>query len=573
MNKFIELLECEGELRRVVVEVDPVLEIAEITDRVVKAGGPALLFENTGTGFPVLTNMLGSERRLELALGGLGDVSRKISGMASTAMSGNKLKMVPLLGRVARWLPRRVRGRGACQQVRLESLDALPILKSWPHDGGRFVTLPLVHTADPHTGARNVGMYRMQVTDGLTTGMHWHVHKTGERHYRAWQADANSSSRMPVTVCLGGDPVYTYCATAPLPDGVDEYLLAGFLRGRAVRTVKCLTNNLWVPEDCDFVIEGYVDTAEPKFMEGPFGDHTGFYSLEDLYPRFHVTAITHRRGAVWPATVVGVPPQEDYFIALATERIFLEPLRLMHPEIVDLHMPAAGVAHNLALISIDASYPGQALKVAAAMWGAGQMMFNKVLLVLPSDVGLHDTAEIARRVRSADLSRDVLFGRGVADALDHAATTPGIGGKIALDLTSTDSVQPTSGNALSLADWGVMMVFDGKVPDDTAEAKYIVLADEAARELTPRELLWHVAANVDPERDIALRGGRLLIDGRTKAGRGAGYPSRTPNVVVSSPETIALVDTRWAEYGLGDLIPSPSQRYQGLVYSDKAKVE
>ncbi len=328
LSQFIELLERVGELRRITADVDPVLEIAEITDRVTKAGGPALLFENTGTGFPVLTNMFGSERRLALAIGNVDEVPQRIGGMLATAFSGHKLKMLPMLGRMARWMPRKVRGRGECQQERLDSLYALPVLKCWPHDGGRFVTLPLVHTVDAKTGARNVGMYRMQVVDGLTTGMHWHIHKTGERHYREWQA---AGKKMPVTICLGGDPVYTYCATAPLPDGIDEYLLAGFLRGRAVRLVRCLTNELWVPEDCDFVIEGYVDTAEAKFMEGPFGDHTGFYSLEDLYPYFHVTAITHRRGAVYPATVVGVPPQEDYFIARATERIFLEPLKLMQP--------------------------------------------------------------------------------------------------------------------------------------------------------------------------------------------------------------------------------------------------
>ncbi len=518
LSEYITRLEREGELRRVTAAVDPVLEIAEITDRVFKAGGPALLFENTGTEFPVLTNMFGSERRLAMAIGSLDDVSEKINGMLSTALSGRKLQMLPMLGKMARWMPRKVCGRGECQKVTLDSLDALPILKSWPHDGGRFVTLPLVHTIDPKTGARNMGIYRMQVLDGHTTGMHWHIHKTGERHYREWQ---KLNKQMPVTICLGGDPVYTYCATAPMPDGVDEYLLAGFLRGRAVRLVKCLTNELWVPEDCDFVIEGYVDTTEEKFMEGPFGDHTGFYSLEDLYPYFHVTAITRRHGAVYPATVVGIPPQEDYFIALATERIFIEPLRLLQSELTDMHMPAAGVAHNLALVSIDVSYPGQALKVAAAMWGAGQMMFNKVLLVLPSDVGLHDTAEIARRFRNADLTRDVLFGRGVADALDHAATTAGVSGKIALDLTCVQAqddyrgrTSPKLQDTEFIEDWGVLAVYNGEIPDDTIDAKYIVLADKAAQGLAAEELLWHVLANIDPERDIELRGTSLIIDGR-----------------------------------------------------------
>lgn len=634
LSDFVALLEREGELRRVTAVVDPVLEVAEITDRVVKAGGPALLFENTGTGFPVLTNMFGSQRRMELALGDMKQVEARIAKLTSAASGPvKKLRMLPMLGEAAGWLPRKVRGRGECQQVTLGSLDELPILKSWPHDGGRFVTLPLVHTISPVTGARNVGMYRMQVVDGLTTGMHWHVHKTGEKHYREWREFARgdtqppvhhgasrqtdeaakkyspcTGTRMPVTVCLGGDPAYTYCATAPLPDGMDEYLLAGFLRRWAVRLVKCLTNDLWVPEDCDFVIEGYVDTAEEKFMEGPFGDHTGFYSLEDLYPYFHVTAITHRRGAIYPATVVGVPPQEDFHLALATERIFLGALRLIQPEVSDMWMPAAGVAHNLALVSVDVSYPGQALKVASAMWGAGQMMFNKALVLLPSGVDIRDLVEVARRVRNADPASDVMFGRGVLDALDHATATPGQGGKIVLDLTaergeysaqpSGDRERPCSGQAemdaagtiirkarprsgytphdiydYLLEEWGVLAVYGGEMPRDTRGAKYVVLTDEAARGLSAEDLLWHVAANTDPERDIKLSDGVLIIDGRTKTGRGEGYPVRVPNVVVSSPETVAQVDSRWEEYGLGDFIPSPSRRYDGLVYSDGAEIK
>ncbi len=613
LSEYVALLEREGELLRVRTQVDSELEIAEITDRVCKSadGGPALLFENTGTDFPVLTNMLGSERRLELALGGLADAEQRLSELLAMATKpAKKIGMLPVLGRVASWMPRKVRGRGECQREVVRSLDELPVLKCWPHDAGRFITLPLVHTVDPQTGARNVGMYRMQVVDGSTTGMHWHIHKTGERHYKQWKrmsecddahlidqktnplrsssdreinpgkhrndkdSEARSTvGRMPVTVCLGGDPVYTYAATAPLPDGIDEYLLAGFLRRRAVRLVRCLTNELWVPEDCDFVIEGYVDTAESKFMEGPFGDHTGFYSLEDMYPYFHVTAITRRRDAVYPATIVGIPPQEDLYIARATERLFLEPLRLMQPEVRDLWMPAEGVAHNLALVAVDVSYPGQAFKVAAAMWGAGQMMFDKVLVVLPAGVDLHDLSAVARRVRNADVASDVLFGRGVSDVLDHAATVTGVGGKIALDLTvERKDKKPKCGSGRLIEEWGVVVVYDGVVPDAAEDVNYIVMADEAARGLTDAELLWHVAANTDPVRDIELCDGRLVIDGRTKIRRGDGYPARVPNVVVSALQTIALVDSHWTEYGLGDFIPSPSLHYGGLVYSDGAEV-
>ncbi len=416
--EYVAALERAGELVRVAAEVDPVLEIAELTDRESKrpGGGRALLFERTGTSFPVLTNMMGSDRRIALALGveSLDDLTRRIESLFSeltapkTSLS-DKLRMLPLLERMSRWLPRNRRGRGACQQVVRTGdevrLSELPVLKCWPFDGGRFVTFPLVHTVDPESGVRNVGMYRMQVFSERSTGMHWHVHKTGEKHYRAYR---RLGRRMPVAVCLGGDPAYAYAATAPMPDDLDEYLLAGFLRGRPVELVRCLTCDLRVPADCDFVIEGYVDPSEEKAVEGPFGDHTGFYSLEDLYPVFHVTAITRRRDAVYPATIVGVPPQEDAYIAKATERIFLAPIRrAMLPEADDLWMPWQGVAHNIAVANIRTAYPGQGLKTASSLWGAGQMMFNKFLLVVstPDDVRQAGVlASLLRRVRLPECS-------------------------------------------------------------------------------------------------------------------------------------------------------------------------
>ena len=383
LREFIERLEREGELVRVAAEVSPVEEIAELTDRMAKqpGGGKAILFERTGTDFPVVTNLMGSERRMALALGveSLDGLTRRIDALlhevtTPKATLWEKLRMLPLLGEMARWMPRSRRGRGPCQEVVLRGeaarLSLLPVLKCWPEDGGRFVTLPMVHTLDPDTGVRNVGMYRMQVFDDRTTGMHWHVHKTGARHYDGYRRQGR---RMPVAVALGGDPVYAYAATAPMPDNMDEYLLAGFLRRRPVELVRCLTCGIEVPADCDFVIEGYVDPAEEKTVEGPFGDHTGFYSLEDRYPRFHVTAITHRRDAVYPATVVGVPPEEDAYIAEATERIFLAPIRLaVQPEVRDLWMPTAGTAHNLAVVAIERRYEGQAHKVAQSLWGRGR---------------------------------------------------------------------------------------------------------------------------------------------------------------------------------------------------------
>ena len=364
-------------------------------------GGKALLFENTGTEFPVITNMMGSERRMAMALGveDLNSISERIDALLAGALSPKgsmweKMKMLPLLADVAKWFPQNISGRGACQQVVWQGDDVdmnrLPLLHSWECDGGAFVTLPMVNTVDPETGVRNVGMYRMQRFDGKTTGMHWHIHKTGARHYDAYK---RLGRKMPVVVALGGDPAYTYAATAPMPDNMDEYLLAGFLRQKPVKLVKAITCDIRVPEDCDFVIEGYVDPAEEKVVEGDFGDHTGFYSLKDLYPKFHVTCITHRKDAIYPATVVGVPPQEDAYIAEATEKIFLAPIRLaVQPEVEDLWMPIEGTAHNLAAVSIRNRYMGQAHKVAQSLWGAGQMMFNKYMVIASDE---HDIRSFA----------------------------------------------------------------------------------------------------------------------------------------------------------------------------------
>ncbi|MCC8035550.1 MAG: menaquinone biosynthesis decarboxylase [Rikenellaceae bacterium] len=605
LRQYIDRLESAGQLVRVAAEVDPVYEIAEITDRISKmaGGGKALFFENTGTGFPVLTNMMGSDARIAAALGAgsLDEITARLDTLVSEALSPKegfweKLSMLPLLAGAARWMPRKSGGRGECQQVVYRGdaadLSLLPVLKCWPGDGGRFITLPLVHTVDPVTGARNVGMYRMQVTGKNSTGMHWHLHKTGERHYREYK---KSGRRMPVTVCLGGDPVYTYCATAPMPDNLDEYLLAGFLRDRSVRLVECLTNGLYVPSDCDFVIEGYVDPAEDKFMEGPFGDHTGFYSLEDLYPRFHITAITHRQDAVYPATIVGIPPQEDVYIAKATEKIFLAPIRAaVQPEITDIYMPPAGVAHNLALVSIDNSYPGQAFKVAGSMWGAGQMMFNKIMIVAGADTDLRDPRQVAACIRGLCIPQDVLFSRGVLDVLDHSTAVTGFGGKLMLDITPgrqsgrvalPENIPLPEGAAAvetSLAlEWAAVLVGcdNGRQIDLKGLAralkwsgiKFIVAVDMAVLKLCPEEILWHAAGNFDPVRDATIVEGIITADARTKMPFREGLPVRVPNVVVSSPETIALVDGRWPEYGLGDFIGSPSRRYRPLMYGEEAE--
>ena len=600
--EFIEKLECAGELIRIGTPVSSELEIAEITDRMVKTegGGKALLFEKTDKGFPVLTNLYGSERRMAMALGveSLTDISERFDALIGTVTSPkesfiDKLRLLPLLGEASKWFPRKKKGRGACQQVILEgeaaNLSLLPILKCWPHDGGRFVTLPMVHTIDPERGIRNVGMYRMQVFDDHTTGMHWHRHKTGARHYEVYKA---RGERMPVSVAIGGDPVYAYSATAPVPDGIDEYLLAGLLRGKPVKLVKCITNDIYVPEDCDFVIEGYVDTAEEKVLEGDFGDHTGFYSLKDYYPKFHVTAITYRKDAVYPATIVGIPPQEDAYIAMATERIFLAPIRLvMQPEVEDMYMPSAGTQHNITIISMRQLYERQASKVALGLWGAGQMMFNKYLLLTPASTNIRSEEEMAWLMRNCDLRESLIRSEGIYDVLDHATATCGYGGKVALDLTNVaerceeivfDSEALPKGitaDTTILDKWGALLLFvDNDLDVDASEVakatncNFVALFDQRAEKMSANELLWLGAANTEPTRDITLHNSTLVIDARAKRPDAKSEnPSRWPNIVTSDKATIELVDSRWEEYGIGEKISSPSERYGVLKLSEGAQ--
>ena len=611
LREFVERLEACGELVRIKAKVDTRYEITEITDRVSKSegGGKALLFENTGTEYPVLMNMMGSDRRMAMALGvdDLSDIAKRIDDLLKGVMSPknslmDKLRMLPLLNDVAKWFPRKVSGRGECQQVVWcgddVDLARLPILKSWDADGGPFVTLPMVCTLDPESGIPNMGMYRMQVFDSRTTGMHWHRHKTGARHYDGYK---RLGRRMPVSVVLGGDPAYIYSATAPMPDNMDEMLLAGMLRRKPVRLVKCLTNDIWVPADADFVLEGYVDPAEDLVVEGPFGDHTGFYSLTDLYPRFHVEAITSRRDAIYPATIVGVPPMEDAYIAKATERIFLAPIRLaIQPEVRDLYMPIAGTAHNLALVSIAHRYEGQATKVAQGLWGAGQMMFNKYMIVAPEGCNVRSTEEVFSLLRALDPQRDLICSDGVLDVLDHSSPTTGYGSKLAVDLTAIDptvapeefrvplTARPVGGVELFDTQfakrWGVLVLYAEREWRERVDVeayinengfddmKFVVLFDRgAAGYMQPSDLLWLAAANTDPRRDIRLYGQTLIIDARSKRPGYGNNPKRFPNVVTSVPDVIHHVDERWAEYGLGELIESPSRRYRKLWLSDGAQ--
>ncbi|MBR2368049.1 MAG: menaquinone biosynthesis decarboxylase [Alistipes sp.] len=611
LREYIAKLEDAGELQRISTRVDTRFEIAEITDRISKSegGGKALLFENTGTQYPVLMNMMGSDRRMALALGvdDLDDISKRIDDLLKEVMSPkntltDKLRMLPLLGDVAKWFPRKVKGRGECQEVVWSGddvdLNRLPILTSWGCDGGRFITLPMVCSIDPDTGIPNMGMYRMQVFDSKTTGMHWHRHKTGARHYDGYK---RTGRRMPVSVALGGDPAYIYSATAPMPDNMDEMLLAGMLRRKPVKLVKCLTNDIWVPADCDFILEGYVDTSEELAVEGAFGDHTGFYSLTDLYPRFHIVAITSRRDAIYPATIVGVPPMEDAYIAKATERIFLAPIRLaVQPEVRDLYMPEAGTAHNLAIVSIAKRYLGQPNKVAQGLWGAGQMMFNKYLLITPEDTNIRSKSDMFRLLRGLNVERNLIWSEGILDVLDHATPTTGYGSKLAIDLTDIDAdstpesfpvprtAHPEGGvelfNTEYTSELGLLVLYAAREWQERVDVeryldkngiegiKYVALFDYgAAGYMRGYDLLWLAAANTDPRRDIHIYKGIVIIDARSKRPGYGNNPRRFPNVVTSLPETIHLVDDRWEEYGLGEKIESPSRRYRKLWLSDRAE--
>ena len=467
---FIRQLEQAGELKRVRQPFATELEITELADREMKSpgGGKALLFEkptvNGGASpFPLAINTLGSWKRMAMSLGAnsVDEAAAELGALIQAKPPSSWREALGLLGKamdLRHAKPRQVK-TGPCKEVIQRFDDApsrnspwppapgvekpaegpfptllnLPIQKCWPLDGGRFITLPCVVTRDPDTAQRNLGMYRMQVYDERATGMHWQLQKVGARHGRRYY---ESGTRMPVAVFLGGDPVFTFCATAPLPDGLDEFLLAGYLRKQSVDLVKCETSDLEVPANADFVLEGYVDPREPLRQEGPFGDHTGFYTLPEPYPVFHITAITHRRDAVYPATVVGVPPMEDFYIGSASLKLFLPVLKMNFPELVDIALPAEGVFHNLVFVSIRKSYPMQAYKVMHGLWGMGQMMFTKYMVVVDEEVDVQNTSEVLFRLcANTDPQRDAIFSKGPADVLDHATSQMAVGSKMGIDAT------------------------------------------------------------------------------------------------------------------------------------------
>jgi len=459
LQDLVSFLEARGHLARIKEYLSPYLEITEVTDRVVKNRGPALLFERpTDYEFPVLTNIYGSLERMNWifdteSLDSLGGRFKEFLDLKPPGSFVEKIKLLPKLKELAFALPKLIKD-AACQEIvqtKEADLRELPVLTCWPKDGGPFITLPVVITRDPENGRRNAGMYRMQVYDTRTAGMHWHIHKGGATHFR------KANERFPVAVALGPDPITTYAATAPLPEDIDEFLLAGFLRQKRVEVVKCVTCDLEVPAEAQFILEGYVVPGETR-VEGPFGDHTGFYSPADNYPVFHLTAITRRKNPLYPATIVGMPPMEDAFLGKATERLFLPLIRTQLPEIVDMNLPIEGVFHNLCFVSIDKRYPGHAAKVMHALWGLGQMMFTKIIMVFDREVNVQDAGEVLFYLgANIDPARDLHLAKGPVDALDHASSLPHLGSKLGFDCTRK---WPEEGYG---REWPELIRMDGEV--------------------------------------------------------------------------------------------------------------
>ncbi len=600
LRDFMATLERTGELLRISAPVSRELEITQITDLASKSpgGGKALLFENVERSrFPVLTNAFGSERRICLALGvpDLDTLAARLRRFIETGPPKSPaatLKMLPLAFDLLRFLPRKTK-KAPCQEVVLTGeavdLSILPVLKCWPLDGGPFVTLPVVVTRSLETGRRNAGMYRLQVYDGRTTGMHWHIHKDGSHYFHEFR---KKGVRMPVAVAIGTDPATTYAATAPLPRGIDEMMLSGFIRRKPVSMARCLTVDLEVPAESEFVLEGYVDPEELR-VEGPFGDHTGYYSLVGDYPVFHVTALTHRAGAVYPATIVGRPPMEDCFLAKATERIFLPLLNAVLPEVQDYWMPWEGVFHNIAVISIDKEYPGHARRIMSAIWGQGQMSFCKAAALVDSTVDLGRPREVLEAILNGiDIGNDVYLAEGVLDVLDHSAPDPLFGGKIGIDATSRlpgerdrstgappasapspaavdSSVRDVSEHFISWFDPGLPVANrplllnlrkDGKITGQRLAAPLmnhsglkafsIFVLYDAEIDLKDSSLvLWKLFNNVDPKRDFIRSGARVVIDA-TRKGPEDGHQRPWPEDIVMDPEIVRRVKHRAAELGI-----------------------
>ena len=600
LRDFLARLESEGELIRIKEKVSPILEITEIIDRICKSGdgGKAILFENvdgsdpqlnnSGTGVPVLINAFGSKKRMAMALGvdNIEEIVRDIQELIELKPPQNlieKIKFLPRLFEISHYPPKLISGKAPCHEVVLTDdeidLFKFPILKCWPLDGGRFITLPAVFTKSLKSGKRNVGMYRMQVYDKKTTGMHWHIHKDGASHYDEYK---KAGKKMELAVVIGTDPVVTYSATAPLPYGVDELLFAGMIRKKGIELVKCKTINMEVPATAEIVLEGYVEPDELK-EEGPFGDHTGYYSLKGDYPVFHITAITHRKNPIYFTTIVGKPPMEDCYMGKATERIFLPMLKALNPEIVDIDLPWEGVFHNCVIVSMKKRYPMHARKLMTSLWGSGQMSFSKMLLTVDEAIDVHNYKEVVLNLlNNLDIERDIYISEGTLDVLDHSAPNYIYGSKVGIDATERIEGETQRQEARRKGQWSVNSeqlkekipdILDINIPlkdvknrvifisikkDKPYHARIVaeklfkltngvnsisiaVILDEDVNIKDISTVIWKLFNNVDPKRDFYFINGRLSIDA-TKKLKEEGHPREWPPEIVMDEEIKKRID-------------------------------
>tara|TARA_Y100001934_G_scaffold84936_1_gene105542 strand:+ start:2345 stop:4177 length:1833 start_codon:yes stop_codon:yes gene_type:complete len=597
LKDFINELEVENELIRIQEKVSPILEITEITDRISKqpGGGKALLFENVeGSSIPVLINAFGSKKRMNMALGvhDVEEIAKRIEQylkIPPPVTMLDKAKLLPMLLEAAKFPPKLVgNSKAPCQEVvhlnENVNLDQIPIIQCWPSDAGRFITFPIVINRSVDRKVKNVGLYRMQIFDSKTTGMHWHIHKDGAHFFHEYRKQGKV---MEVAVAIGADPASCYAASAPLPYGIDEFLLAGFIRKKSVPLVKCKTVDLEVPSSSEFVLEGYIDPSEMR-LEGPFGDHTGYYSQDGDYPVFHVTAITHRKNPIYLTTIVGKPPQEDYYLGRATERIFLPLMRTQLPEIVDMDMPVEGVFHNCVIVSIHKNYPMQARRLMSALWGLGQMSFVKTIITVDAAVDVHNYKKVVSLILDkVDFDRDLFFSEGVLDVLNHASDNMLYGSKLGIDLTSKFQGEPGFGENISLekstssppsteelrnhfpdlnntrhldlnTQRSVMYIALNKTKPNQAtefinsffkESKFsavnIVIVLESNVNLEDDSVvMWKLFNNIDPKRDLHFHGSRLGIDVTQKL-KEEGYQQRWPDEIEMSDEIKNRVDSRW----------------------------
>ena len=565
LQTFIKLIDDMGELKRINIPVSSKLEITEITDRVSKAHGPAILFNNVeGSKYPLLINAMGSYKRMSMGLGveKLDDIAADLEeyfNLGSYLSLKGLKESFPRLRRLLYAIPKKSKSKGECQEVieKNVNLHSLPVLQCWPEDAGKFITLPLVFTKDRDSKQQNIGMYRLQILDEKTTGMHWHKHKDGSEIYRGY---AKYKEKMPVSVVLGCDPSITYSATAPLPKDIDEMMLAGWLRKSRVKMVKCITNDIYVPSDAEFVLEGYVDPTEELVLEGPFGDHTGYYSLADYYPKFHVTCITHKRNPVYPTTIVGKPPMEDCYMSKATERIFLPMLKLMMPELVDLNLPFEGVFHNCAIVSVRNKYPGCARKIMSSIWGMGQMMYTKLIIVVDESVDVQNLTEVRDvLLQNVNGSESIVITEGPLEALDHSSNQALYGSKLGIDATAKFVNNVANERENEITNTYKFIFIKKERPWHGKEAleeymkqhrdKFVIAVDDYVNPDDLSTIMWKLFNNIDAKRDLSIVDGKIGIDATAKWEE-EGLTRDWPHDIVMSEEMKQYVDKRWDEYGI-----------------------